>query len=84
MRRNLIVVGASAGGVAALQAFVHGLPADLPAAVLLVMHMRAAGPGKLAGILQRRTMLPVRGAQDMTPVRPGRIYDQDARFGASR
>ena len=73
-RRDLIVVGASAGGVAALQAFVHGLPADLPAAVLVVMHMRAAGPGKLAGILQRQTMLPVGRAEDMTPVRPGRIY----------
>ena len=72
--RDVVVVGASLGGVDALQALVGGLPADLPAAVFVVQHVAAASPGVLGGILDRRGPLPARLAQDGEPVEPGRIY----------
>ncbi len=71
--RDLVAVGASAGGVIALREFMGGLPADLPAAVLVVLHM-ARGQGALASILQRVCPLEVSRAEDMAPVQPGRVY----------
>ena len=51
--RDIIVIGASAGGVQALLELVRGLPADMPAAVFVVVHTSPASPGVLPQILQR-------------------------------
>ncbi|MDO9409362.1 chemotaxis protein CheB [Patulibacter sp.] len=72
-RRDLIVVGASAGGVQALQRLVGDLPADLPAAVVVVLHLPSAGHSVLAQILDRAGPLPVTAVTDGTAVRPGEI-----------
>lgn len=72
--RDLVVVGASAGGVQALRELVHGLPGDLPAAMLIVMHMAPGSRGALANILKRVAALEVTPAEDMMPVRKGCIY----------
>jgi two-component system, chemotaxis family, protein-glutamate methylesterase/glutaminase len=57
--RDIIVIGASAGGVPALSKLVAALPGDLPAAVFIVLHIPAEVPSFLPGILSRESLLPV-------------------------
>lgn len=71
--RAIIVVGASAGGVEALEALAAELPADLPAAVCVVLHIgrrRSVAPR----ILAKAGPLPAAHAVDGEALRPGRIY----------
>jgi len=70
---NVIVVGASAGGVPALTNFVASLPAELDAAVFIVLHSSADSPRLLADILARKSALPVRYAVDGDPIVAGEI-----------
>lgn len=71
----LVVVGASAGGVEALSQLVRGLPADLPAAVLVVLHVSPDAPDVLPRILAGAGgSLPVRPATDGEPIRTGYVY----------
>jgi two-component system chemotaxis response regulator CheB len=60
---DLIVLGASAGGVEAVSALVSGLPADLPAAVCVVVHLRPDADSHLAEVLARTTPLRVVAAR---------------------
>jgi two-component system chemotaxis response regulator CheB len=71
---DAIVIGASAGGVDAVMALAAGLPARLPAAVFVVIHMSATAPGLLSGLVDRAGPLPAGYAQDGAEVLPGRIY----------
>ena len=71
---DIITVGASAGGVEALAGLVRGLPADLPAAVFVALHVPAHGTSVLPQILSRRGPLPARHARDGEAIDPGRIY----------
>jgi two-component system chemotaxis response regulator CheB len=72
--RDLVVVGASAGGVEALRSLAAQLPADLPAGVLVVLHLPAGGTSALAGILDRAGPLPATSAQHGEPIENGRLY----------
>lgn len=68
----LIVIGASAGGMEALSTIFSALPADFPAAILVVTHV-GARKSLLPELLAKTSALPVRHAQDREPIRPGRI-----------
>jgi len=74
MPKDIIVVGASAGGIEALRVLVGALPADLSASLFIVMHTSPEAPGMLAQILDRAGRLPARTANDGERIRPGTIY----------
>ena len=74
VERNIIGIGGSAGGLAAISRILQGLPADTATAVLVTVHMPAHGPRYLAGALARASALPVEEAQDGAEIRPGRVY----------
>lgn len=73
-RIDTIVVGASAGGVEALSRLVASLPADLGAAVFVVIHFPEGAPSVLPEILGRKGVLPALHAEDGMVVVPNRIY----------
>jgi two-component system chemotaxis response regulator CheB len=72
-RRDIVVVGASAGGVEALSRLIASLPADFPAAVFVVLHVSPGG-SVLPAILGRAGRLPVTHAVDGEPIDEGRVY----------
>jgi len=74
VKKDIIVIGASAGGVAVLSELVAGLPADLKASVFIVLHIGASDPGILASILQKRSRLPVSEARDGERFEKGHVY----------
>jgi two-component system chemotaxis response regulator CheB len=69
----VVIAGASAGGVPALGTLLRGLPADLPAAVLVVLHLAPDRPSALPDVLGRESPLPVRWAGHGEPLLPGTV-----------
>ena len=72
--RNIIVIGASAGGFEALKKLVGGLPKDLAAAVFVVWHLSANAHGVLPSVLEKAGSLPAAHGVDGEEIMPGRIY----------
>jgi two-component system chemotaxis response regulator CheB len=72
--RDLVVIGASAGGVEALRTLAASLPADFPAAIAIVLHVSPYGGSALPAILSRAGQLPARHAQHGEPMKPGELY----------
>jgi two-component system, chemotaxis family, protein-glutamate methylesterase/glutaminase len=69
----VVALVCSAGGLHALNRVLVPLPADLPAAVIVLQHHDPTAVSMLAGILARRTALPVTTAADGDPLTPGRV-----------
>jgi two-component system, chemotaxis family, protein-glutamate methylesterase/glutaminase len=69
-----VVIGTSAGGVEALSALLPALPADVQAAVFVVIHLPRERPSLLADLFAGKCAAPVREAQDKEPVEPGTVY----------
>jgi two-component system chemotaxis response regulator CheB len=74
MPKDIIVIGASAGGIEALRALVGGLPPDFAASLFVVLHTSPESPGLLAAILDRFGKLPAVHATDGERIQQGRIY----------
>ena len=72
--RNIVVIGASAGGISALLYIARNLPEDLAAAILIVVHTGADSPGILHQLLSRVGPVPASVAIDGKPIHPGTIY----------
>lgn len=73
-RYDLIAVASSAGGLAALIRILPGLPADLPAPLIIVQHRGARHPEMLPKILRRSSALPVKLAEQGELLKAGTIY----------
>ena len=72
-KRDLVVVGGSAGAVEALVELIGALPANLAAPVLVVVHIPATAESHLPQILERGGALPADHAVDGDPLEDGRI-----------
>ncbi|TMA33145.1 MAG: chemotaxis protein CheB [Deltaproteobacteria bacterium] len=73
-RRDLICIGTSAGGVEALKKIASALPENLPAAVVVVLHLAPDHRSALPHILTGAGPLPALHPKDQEPLSPGRIY----------
>ncbi len=72
--RDVVIIGASAGGIPPLLTLIEHLPGDFGAAVLIVVHLPAMSKSRLPQLLQRVTNLPVAMAEHGQPLETGRIY----------
>jgi two-component system chemotaxis response regulator CheB len=73
-KQDIIVIGASSGGVEALHTIVSQLPADLPAALFAVLHLARRSKSYLPQILNRAGRFPAVEAQDGMPIEHGKLY----------
>ncbi len=71
---DIIVIGGSSGATAPLKAILAAFPADLPAAVFIVVHIPARSIGILATVISAAGRLPVQQATDGMLIVPGNVY----------
>jgi two-component system chemotaxis response regulator CheB len=72
--RDTIVIGASAGGLAALSELARELPAELPASLFVAQHSAPASPPVLPEILDRAGSLPAKLAVGGEQIERGQVY----------
>ena len=72
--KDIVVIGASAGGIDALKILVAALPKGLKAAIFITVHVAPYSDGILPDILERAGALPASNAKDWEPIQHGRIY----------
>lgn len=69
-----VVIGASAGGISALQIMLAELPDDFALPIIIVQHIHRHSKGYLVKILARRTSLIVKQLDDKEPIKSGYVY----------
>ena len=77
---DVVVIGASAGGVGSLQRVVEHLPEDFSAAILITLHLPDGIRSMLPEILTRAGNLHASSALNDEPIVPGHIYIAPAGF----
>jgi two-component system, chemotaxis family, protein-glutamate methylesterase/glutaminase len=73
-RFGAVVIGASAGGVEALNHLLPVLPKEFAPPVLIVVHVRQGPPSLLPGLFATRCVLPIEEPFDKDEIAPGTIY----------
>ena len=74
MAFEIVVIGASYGGLSALQLLLPELAPDFPLPVVIVQHRRKDGDDGLCEYLRKRSPLPLIEPDDKEKAEPGRIY----------
>jgi two-component system chemotaxis response regulator CheB len=73
--KNIIVIGASAGGIKAINQLIEKIPPDLPIAIFIVIHIsKNSQPDIIAQQLQKKTAYTCLMAQDNESIKSGHIY----------
>ena len=70
----IVGIGASAGGLEALELFLANVPADSGMAFVIVQHLDPTHKGILVELLRRSTSMPVSQVKDRTRVLPNCVY----------
>ncbi len=73
-RRDIIVMGASVGGLSTVSSILATLPWDFAATIFVLIHTSDEGPGLLPKIFNRCSKLPVVEAINKAAILPGRVY----------
>jgi two-component system, chemotaxis family, protein-glutamate methylesterase/glutaminase len=73
-RKDIIVIGASAGGIEPIRTILRGLPADFPGSLFVVVHTSPNAPGVLDVIFSSAGALPAVAARNGERIVPGRVY----------
>jgi len=71
---DIVAVATSLGGLSALNQILSALPADFPAAIVVVQHLHPHHRSWLAQIFSRHTTLSVKQAEEADKLRPGAVY----------
>jgi two-component system, chemotaxis family, protein-glutamate methylesterase/glutaminase len=73
-RYDIVLVAASAGGLAAISAVLGALPEGFPVPVVIVQHLDPRHTSLMAEILRRRTALRVEEATEGAAIEPATVY----------
>jgi len=73
-KKDIVVIGGSAGSHGVLKQIMADLPAEFPASIFIATHIPTHGSGYLADILGWSGPLPVSRAIDGAPIERGRVY----------
>lgn len=85
---QVVAIGASAGGLEAIEELIGNLPPVAPVAYVVAQHVARDHPSQLVDLLRRSTRLSVVGAAEQQPLRSGEIVvippDRDAVFSGEQ
>lgn len=73
-RYEIVAIGSSAGGIRAIEVLLGALSADLPVPVLIVQHLDPWHRSMMAEIMQRRSRMKVKEAEDGEHINPSVVY----------
>lgn len=77
---KIVVIGASLGGLHALEVLLAGLPKNLGVPVAIAQHRHKDTDESLSAFLQHQCLLPVTEAEDKEAIAPGRVYLAPANY----
>ena len=71
---HIVAVGASAGGLEALEKLFAGLSCDTGATFVVIQHLSPDHKSMMANLLSRHTLMPVVMVEQDMPIEPNKVY----------